>query len=421
MFKWIKQRYHWLIAVLVFIEMVIYGGLLNSASVFIQPISDGLGVPTTTYALAMMPYTVTCFLGTCFSGVLFTRFGYKRVALVSLVIIGLSLVLTACSQNIAVFCVSKILFGLGYGACFTAGSVRIIKDWFRKHQGTVLGAVSMSTGLGGSLMTVILSGAVESRGWRYANLLAAVLIAGIAALYLLLRDKPEQMGLQPYGYGEKLETKKKSRHIDDSFPGYPLKQQLRRPMFYLMCFCVLTSCACIYTSSTFLVPHYRAEGFSAEEAAGYQSLFLLSLAGAKLLAGVLYDRFGAKPVMVGCMLCAVVGQVMVNTVSDPMLTYVAVLVFSVAPCMTSIMIPLIASALFGHEGSMSVNGVFLGLSSLGSLISSPVSSMCYDACGSYVPVSLVSSVINVGILALFLLLFAMAKKERAKFTEAKHG
>jgi len=291
MIQWIKQRYHWLIAVLVFIEMVIYGGLLNSASIFIQPISDGLGVPTTTYALAMMPYTVTCFLGTCFSGILFQRFGYKRVACISLAIVAFSLVLTARVQSIAVFCISKILFGLGYGACFTAGSVRIIKDWFRKHQGTVLGAVSMSTGLGGSLMTVVLSGIIESSGWRRANVAAAVMIAGIALMYLLLRDKPEQMGLQPYGYGEKLETQKKSRHIDDSFPGYPLKKQLRRPMFYLTCLCVLTSCACIYTSSTFLVPHYRAVGFTAEKAAGYQSLFMLALAGAKLLAGMLYDRF----------------------------------------------------------------------------------------------------------------------------------
>jgi len=422
MIKWIKQRYHWLIAVLVFMEMIIYGGIINSASVFIQPISDGLGVSTTAYALAMMPYTVTCFLGTSFSGALFGRFGYKRVALVSLAIVSLSLVLTACCQSIAVFCVSKILFGLGYGACFTAGSVRIIKDWFWKHQGAVLGAVSMSTGLGGSLMTVLLSGVIEGSGWRQGNIVAAAMIAGIALLYLLLRDKPEQMGLKPYGYGEKWIQQKKSRHMDDSFPGLPLKEQLRRPMFYLMCFCVLTSCACIYTSSTFLVPHFRAEGFSAEEAAGYQSLFLLSLAGAKLLAGVLYDRFGAKPVMTGCMLCAVVGQLMLNTVSDPGLTYASVLIFSVAPCMTSIMIPLIASALFGQEGSMSVNGIFLGLSSLGSLISSPISSMCYDACGSYVPVSLVSSLINIGITALFLLLFAMAKKERAAFSEgSKNG
>ena len=56
-----------------------------------------------------------------------------------------------------------------------------------------------------------------------------------------------------------------------------------------------------------------------------------------------------------------------------------------------------------------------------SLISNPVSSMCYDAYGSYVPAGRVSAFVNLGILALYLLLFAMAKKERAAFVEeAKH-
>ena len=77
MLKAIKKHYHWLIAVIVFLEMIIYGGLINSASIFIQPISDTLGVPTTAYSVAMMPYTITCFIGTCFSGYLFSHFGYK--------------------------------------------------------------------------------------------------------------------------------------------------------------------------------------------------------------------------------------------------------------------------------------------------------------------------------------------------------
>ena len=47
----IKKNYHWVIAVLVFLEMVIFGGLINSASVFTLPISEGLGVSTTSYAL----------------------------------------------------------------------------------------------------------------------------------------------------------------------------------------------------------------------------------------------------------------------------------------------------------------------------------------------------------------------------------
>ena len=139
MLTYIKKHYHWIIAVIVFLEMIVYGGLINSASLFIQPISETLGVPTTAYSVAMMPYTVTCFIGTSLSGYLFSHFGYKKTALASLVLIAGSLVLTANANNLIVFSISKILFGMGYGACFTAGAVYIIKGWFWKHQGLVLG------------------------------------------------------------------------------------------------------------------------------------------------------------------------------------------------------------------------------------------------------------------------------------------
>lgn len=416
MFKAIKKHYHWIVAALVFLEMIVYGGLINSASVFVQPMSLGLGVSTTSYSVAMMPYTVACFLGTCMSGFLFSRFGYKKTAIVSLVVVALSLVLTASATNIYVFCISKILFGAGYGACFTAGSVRIIKDWFHKHQGLVLGAVSMSTGLGGSLMTIVLSRVIQSNGWRSANLVAAVFIGVIAVLYLLLKDRPEQLKLRPYGFGAAIKSKK-VRSNGSEWPGYDLKEQLKRPLFYLMCLCVLVSCVCLYTTSSFMVPHFRAQGYSSDRAALYQSVYMLTLAVVKLLAGFLYDRFGPKPVMIACMLCGAAGQGILAYTNDPALCMVAVLLFAVGLCMSSIMIPLIAAPLFGYKACLSVNGIFLGLSSFASLFSNPISSMCYDRTGSYMPVYRVTSLVLIGVLAVYLLLFTMAKKEKKRYYE----
>lgn len=419
--KKLGRYYHWLIAGLVFLEMIVYGGLINSASVYVQPISQGLGVTTTAYSVAMMPYTITCFLGTCASGYLFSRFGYKKTALVSLVLVAVSLVLTAVAKDLAVFGFSKILFGMGYGACFTAGSVRIIKLWFHKHQGLVLGAVSMASGLGGSLMTILLNSLTENYGWRNANFVSAAIVVAIALLYLLLRDRPESMGLQPFGYGEPVKAAKKAAKESQDWPGYPMKGQLRRPRFYLMCLCVLASCVCIYCTSSFLIPHFLSLGYSAGQAATYQSVFMLTLAVFKLAAGWLYDLFGAKLVMVGCMSCAVIGQGMLCLSDDPVICLIAVMIFAVGLCMTSIVIPLMTGPLFGHRAYMSVNGIFLGMSSLATLFSGPISSMCYDTYGTYIPVYRVTSLVNVGVMGLYLMLFAMAKKERIRMAAEASG
>ena len=415
MIQAIKKHYHWVVAALVFIEMIVFGGLINSASVFIIPISETLQVSTTSYSIAMMPYTVTCFIGTCLSGFLFTRFGYKKVAIVSLLIVAGSLVLTAYANNLVVFCISKILFGMGYGACFTAGSVRIIKDWFWKYQGLILGLVSMATGLGGSLMTIMLTSVIQGSGWRTANLTAAGIVLVTALLYLFLKDRPEQMSLRSYGFGALIKNNKKARQNSHDWPGFPMKDQLRKPSVYLMGFCVMVSCICIYTLSSFMIPHFTSQGFTPDQAALYQSAYMLSLASVKLLAGFLYDRFGSKPVMVACMLCGAGGMGILGFSNDPILSMIAVILFSAGLCMTSIMIPLIATSVFGFKTCLSLNGIFLGFSSFSSLFANPISSMCYDTYGEYSPVYRIVPLILVGITGLYLLLYAISKKERKRY------
>ncbi len=410
MLKSIKRHYHWLVAVLVFWEMVVFGGLINSASVFIRPISESLRVATTSYAVALMPYTVSCFVCTSMSGFFFGRFGYKKTTFCALIIIIGSLVLTAFSQNLMMFCISKILFGIGYGACFTAGSVRIVRDWFWKRQGLVLGAVSMATGLGGSLLTILLTNTIQKSGWRMANILASALVACIALLYLLLmKDRPEQLGLQPYGQGKPLQAVKKQQYYDG--PDMTLKDHLRHPKFYIMCACVLCSCICIYTTTSFISPHFQSQGYTPERAATFQSVHMLALAIIKLTVGFLHDKFGVKPVMIGCMLCAIISQLTLGMTNNSTLSMIAVIILSGGLCMTSIMIPLIAAPLFGHKACLQLNGIFLGMSSFAALFSNTISSMCYDRFGVYSPVYRIAPFVNLGILCVYLLLFAAVKKK----------
>ena len=117
------------------------------------------------------------------------------------------------------------------------------------------------------------------------------------------------------------------------------------------------------------------------------------------------------------MLCGIAGQGMLGLFTDPVLGLIGILLFAVGLCMSSIMIPLIAASLFGYKACMSVNGIFLGLSSFSSLFSSPISSMCYDATGLYSPVYRVTALVNIGVTVLYLVLFAITKKEKARHAQ----
>ena len=421
MIKRIRQNYHWVVAFLVFLQMIVFGGLLNSASVYIIPISETLGVTRGSYSLATIPYSITCTVGTMVSGYLFQKFGYKKSAIVSLILITLSLVLTATCKTIWGFCFSKIMMGMGYGVCFTAGAVRIVKDWFFKHQGLVVGLVSMSSGLGGSLMTVVLTALIEDYNWRVANMVTAVIMGVITLSYLLLRDKPADMGLQPFGFGQLPKNKKKARQEDHSWPGFSFQELLRHPLFYVMCLTTLTTCVMLYLTSGVVIPHFQDQGFSPADAAMYQSVYMLALAAAKLLCGTLCDKIGPKPVSIICMICAAVGQWILGVTADPILCYVGILLFAVGLCMSSIMIPLLAAPLFGYQACFSVNGIFLAMSYLASIFSSPISNLFYDKLGSYCPVFQVAGIMNAVLIGVYFVMFAMAKRERRLFESRQNA
>jgi MFS family permease len=182
-------------------------------------------------------------------------------------------------------------------------------------------------------------------------------------------------------------------------------------MFWLMCLCVVGNCVATYVTSSFLYPHFQSVGYSTDEAAVYQSTFMLALAFVKLGAGFLHDRFGVKPVMIGCMIAGIIGQLTLGLTSNATLSMVAVVLFSGSLSMTTIMIPLISAPLFGHKACLQLNGIFLGLSSLSAIFANPISSMCFDRYGVYGPVFRIMPIVNTVILITYLVMFASVKKK----------
>jgi MFS family permease len=183
----------------------------------------------------------------------------------------------------------------------------------------------------------------------------------------------------------------------------------------------LVSCVLLYLTSGVVIPYFQDQGFSPADAAMYQSVYMLALAGAKLLCGALCDKIGPKPVTIICMVCAAAGQWILGVTADPILSYVGILLFAVGLCMSSIMIPMLSAPLFGYQACLSVNGIFLAMASLATIFSSPISNLFYDKIGSYSPVFRVAAIANGILIAVYFLMFAMAKREKALFKAREKG
>lgn len=410
----LKRHYHWVIAVIIFIEMAAYGGFLNSISIFTIPITDDLGISRGLYSLVAMSRPITSFLGTFLAGFLLSRFSCRKLITGALGITGIALILMGFSRTPFLLGLSFALIGLSYSFCVTLGYVRLVKSWFHQSQGLIMGAVSMATGLGGSVWSIWLSDIIGKSSWQTACWFSALLIILTAVMCLALRDEPKELSLKPYGLEKPLKKARVKLPHDVDWEGFSMGALLRRPAFYLMAFCILLSCVNVHLTFGVIVPHFQDIGYSPSQAAFFQSVLLFGLAAAKLGGGWLTDKIGAKWVTILCVVCAAAGQWILASHINLVFAYIGIFCIAIALLLTVLTIPLLTMPLFGHRCYSTTCSIFLGMASLAAVISTPLSNLLYDWIGSYAPVFRVAAVLDVVLVGLFALLFYLCKRDKAK-------
>jgi sugar phosphate permease len=93
-----------------------------------------------------------------------------------------------------------VCVGTGTGVTSMVLAAVVATRWFDARRGTVLGALSAANATGQLVFLPLLASVVERYGWRAAALVvsgAAVIV--FAVVLVFMRDRPEDLGLRPYG------------------------------------------------------------------------------------------------------------------------------------------------------------------------------------------------------------------------------
>lgn len=416
--SFLKKHYHWLIAALILIQLAIHGGTNNNfATLFFLPVSQDFGVSRSVFSIATSLKAISSVLGTFLSGAVLLRFGYQKSAFGFLLIGGIALGILSASNNMLLYSIGCVLWGLADGVCINAGPPRLINSWFHRHQGAVLGAVTAATGLGGSLMCIVLSGIIETSGWKRAFGMAAVLIGIVALLILILvRDRPEEKGLKPFGHGQR-EIKKIQN--SDHWIGYTAQQMRRAPVFYLMILFTFISCFFSGGILAIMIPHLQDVGLTQSQAASMQSTMMLMLAVVKFGCGFFSDKIGAKWVMLFCLACTAVSAVLFPFVSSPALALVVAVIFSASLPLTSVMVPLLCASLFGYQAQATCLSIVMAIISLAGIVSGPTANVIFDTTGSYNLFFWICAIGSAILMVLYPIMYKLADKDKVQILSRK--
>ncbi len=134
------------------------------------------------------------------AGWAFDKFGPRRMMLIGVPMMGLGFLALSRVTSLPMLAIVFVGF-LGIGSSLgTVGPVQVaLANWFILRRGRVMGLITTGMGVGGSLVFVF-AFAIQRLGWQEAAILAGVtfLVVGIP-LALVVRHKPEEMGLLPDG------------------------------------------------------------------------------------------------------------------------------------------------------------------------------------------------------------------------------
>ncbi|WP_018654768.1 MFS transporter [Actinomadura flavalba] len=191
----------WLVAAVAFVALVGAAGFRATPGVLLVPLQDEFGWSRATTSFAVSVNLVLYGLTAPFAAALMDRFGIRRVtaAALALVAAGSALTVGMTASWQLVLCWG-LLIGLGSGSMAMVFAATVAGRWFERHRGLVVGVLTAGGATGQLVFLPVLAWLTEAHGWRFASIAVALAaLAVIPLVVLVMRDRPADVGLLPYG------------------------------------------------------------------------------------------------------------------------------------------------------------------------------------------------------------------------------
>jgi MFS family permease len=194
-------HYGWAMVGVTFLTALISAGTVGAPGVFIVPLQKEFGWSTAEISSALSIRFILFGLMAPFAAALLNRYGLRNVTLSSLLVVASGLVASLFMTQIwQLVLLWGVVIGLGTGMTALVLGATIAARWFSARRGLVVGILTASVATGQLVFLPLLASLTESLGWRTALVLICLML-GVAAsaVLLVMRDRPSDLGLRPFG------------------------------------------------------------------------------------------------------------------------------------------------------------------------------------------------------------------------------
>ena len=282
----------WIVLGCILITTTMVPPIMALSNKFLIQVTTDLGISRSAFTLAN---TILQGLGIFISPIVSKKLAtgnMKKIQSISVIGFAVSYASYALAQNAFHLYISAFFVGIFFLNSTMIPVSMMVTNWFVKKRGLAMSIAMAGIGLGGTIFSPLLTMLLNNYGWRktYVIMALIILVVALPTSLFILKKRPEDMGLKPYGADEQQTAAKKAQKV---IPSVTLSvKDSRKHLFFWLLLVGMLANGLINTGSLGHFPPAMEELHGAALQATIISMYSLIGIGGKLLLGWLNDKFG---------------------------------------------------------------------------------------------------------------------------------
>lgn len=313
------------------------------------------------------------------------------------------------------FYIGAVIIGVCMAFLCMVPMAVILDNWFDKKVGLANGICWSINSVFLAVMSPVITKCISDFGWRHSFIILAIIggVFMIPAAMFVIRYKPSDKGMKPYGYEPNKHKKKQTAEVHDDVSASSI---LKSPAFFIMAL-ILCAVQLISVMNQVFPTYSTASGLGASTGGFMVSCAMVFDLFFNPLMGWTCDHFGAEKALLGWTLLSIVSFVVLiyaTKISSSSLAIFGAGINDVMYvfCGTGIT----ALAMFAFNGG-AFDKAFSYIVSIGYIVSSfgmPIIMGIYQHFGNFNSVFIYATIVDVLIFVLIIAVVHFPFKKEAK-------
>ena len=220
-------------------------------------------------------------------GFLVDRIGTRKMVLIGYILMGLGFIWLGQGETLWAFYASFMTITLGSGLGGWLAIIAMVNNWFTRQRTFAMASAMSGIHFGGLLVPLLALG-IETFEFRgAATIIGVFLLIVVGPAAKVIRNRPEDINLQPDGDSERLSE---SALTEDEEPDFTARQALRTPVFWILTIMQVASSIAIVTLALHLVPKLTDMGMTLSGAGTVVLTYTIVALPSQFLSGYFADR-----------------------------------------------------------------------------------------------------------------------------------